>query len=151
MNIAQDMNRLEHWADTHHPVWVDFVRMAFGVFIFIKGFMFIQNTEALRTIMRNSQFHWVSFGMAHYVAFAHLVGGPFIAMGLITRIAVLFQLPILIGAVFFINPRHGFYSQNTELWSSIIVLLLLIFFLIWGSGRLSVDHLIRKPKRDWLY
>jgi uncharacterized membrane protein YphA (DoxX/SURF4 family) len=151
MNIAQDMNRLEHWADTHHPVWVDFLRFALGIYIFVKGFMFIQDTEALQTIMRNSQFQWVSFGMAHYVAFAHLVGGLFIAMGLVTRIAILFQLPILIGAVFFINPQRGFYSQNTELWSSIIVLLLLIFFLIWGSGRLSVDHLIRKPKRDWLY
>jgi uncharacterized membrane protein YphA (DoxX/SURF4 family) len=101
--------------------------------------------------MRNSQFQWVSLGIAHYVAFAHLVGGLFIAMGLVTRVAILFQLPILIGAVFFINPQRGFYSENAELWSSIIVLLLLIFFLIWGSGKLSVDHLIRKPKRDWLY
>lgn len=151
MNLSQDMNRIEHWADTHHPVWVDFVRMALGIFIFMKGIMFIQDTEALQNIMRNSQFQWVSFGLAHYVAFAHLVGGLFIAMGLITRIAILFQIPILLGAVFFINPQRGFYSENAELWSSIIVLILLIFFLVWGSGRLSVDHLIRKPKRDWLY
>ncbi|MBD1397538.1 DoxX family protein [Pontibacter sp. JH31] len=151
MNLSQDMNRIEHWADTHHPVWVDFVRMALGIFIFMKGIMFIQDTEALQNIMRNSQFQWVSFGLAHYVAFAHLVGGLFIAMGLVTRIAILFQIPILLGAVFFINPQRGFYSENAELWSSIIVLILLIFFLVWGSGRLSVDHLIRKPKRDWLY
>ncbi|MDX5418929.1 MAG: DoxX family protein [Hymenobacteraceae bacterium] len=151
MNLSQDINRIEHWADTHHPVWVDFVRMALGIFIFMKGIMFIQDTEALQNIMRNSQFQWVSLGIAHYVAFAHLVGGLFIAIGLITRIAILFQIPILLGAVFFINPQRGFYSENAELWSSIIVLILLIFFLVWGSGRLSVDHLIRKPKKDWLY
>lgn len=151
MNLSQDMNRMEHWADAHHPAWIDFIRMALGIFIFMKGIMFIQDTQALQTIMRNSQFQWVSLGIAHYVAFAHLVGGLFIAMGLVTRVAILFQLPILIGAVFFINPQRGFYSENAELWSSIIVLLLLIFFLIWGSGKLSVDHLIRKPKRDWLY
>lgn len=151
MNLTQDMHRIEHWADAHHPVWVDFVRMALGIFLFIKGIMFIQDTEALQSIMRNSQFQWVSLGMAHYVAFAHLVGGLLIAMGLITRVAILFQIPILLGAVFFINPQRGFYSENAELWSSIIVLLLLVFFLIWGSGRLSVDHLIRRPENDVLY
>jgi putative oxidoreductase len=151
MNLTQDMHRIEHWADAHHPVWVDFVRMALGIFLFMKGVMFIQDTQALQSIMSNSQFQWVSLGLAHYVAFAHLVGGLFIAMGLITRVAILFQIPILLGAVFFINPQRGFYSQNTELWSSLIVLILLIFFLVWGSGKLSVDRLIRKPKKDWLY
>ncbi|MBF8964506.1 DoxX family protein [Pontibacter sp. FD36] len=151
MNLTQDMHRIEHWADAHHPVWVDFVRMALGIFLFVKGVMFIQDTAALQSIMRNSQFQWVSFGMAHYVAFAHLVGGLLIAMGLITRIAILFQIPILLGAVFFINPQRGFYSENTELWSSLIVLILLIVFLVLGSGRLSVDNLIRRPERDVLY
>ncbi|MBX0331785.1 DoxX family protein [Pontibacter sp. HSC-14F20] len=151
MNLTQDMHRIEHWADTHHPVWVDFLRMALGIFLFVKGVMFIQDTEALQNIMHNSQFQWVSFGMAHYVAFAHLVGGLLIAMGLVTRIAILFQLPILLGAVFFINPQRGFYSENTELWSSIIVLILLVVFLILGSGRLSVDNLISRPERDVLY
>ncbi|TXK22023.1 DoxX family protein [Pontibacter qinzhouensis] len=147
MNVTQDLNRVERWADTHHPLWIDFLRMALGIFIFVKGWLFIQDTAALQQIMNNSQFQWVSFGIAHYVAFAHLVGGILIAIGLITRAAILFQIPILIGAVFFINPERGFYSQNTELWSSIIVLALLIFFLIFGSGRLSADYRI-KEKHD---
>ncbi|NEM97547.1 DoxX family protein [Pontibacter burrus] len=151
MNLTHDMHRVEHWADTHHPTWLDFLRIGLGIFLMVKGFMFVQNTDALFSIMHKSQFPWVSIGLAHYVAFAHLVGGFLIAIGLITRIAILFQIPILLGAVFFINPNHGFYSENTELWSSIIVLLLLIAFLVFGSGRLSVDRLIRKPKRDWLY
>ena len=151
MNLTHDMHRVEHWADTHHPIWLDFLRVGLGIFLMIKGFMFVQNTDALFSILQKSQFPWVSIGLAHYVAFAHLVGGFLIAIGLITRVAILFQLPILLGAVLFINPERGFYSENTELWSSIIVLLLLIGFLIFGSGRFSVDHLIRKPKRDWLY
>jgi putative oxidoreductase len=151
MNLSQDMHRIEHWADAHHPAWVDFVRMALGIFLFMKGVMFIQDTQALQNIMSNSQFQWVSFGIAHYVAFAHLVGGLLIAMGLITRVAILFQLPILLGAVFFINPQRGFYSENAEMWSSLIVLVLLIFFFVWGSGKYSVDRLIRRPQNDWLY
>ncbi|ARS35534.1 DoxX family protein [Pontibacter actiniarum] len=151
MNLTHDMNRVGRWGDTHHPVWLDFLRVALGIFLLVKGVMFVQDTEALFSIMRKSQFPWVSIGLAHYVAFAHLVGGLLIAMGLLTRVAILFQIPILLGAVFFINPERGFYSENTELWTSVIVLFLLIFFLVFGSGRFSVDHLIRKPKRDWLY
>lgn len=151
MNITHDMNRVEHWAKTHHPAWLDFIRMGLGIFLMWKGIMFVQDTDALFSIMQKSQFPWISIGLAHYVAFAHLVGGLFIAIGMITRVAILFQIPILLGAVFFINPERGFYSENTELWSSVIVLMLLIAFLIFGSGRYSVDHLIRKPKRDWLY
>lgn len=151
MNLTQDMHRMEHWADTHHPIWIDFIRIGLGIFILTKGIMFVQNTDAIFNIMRNSEFPWVSVGLAHYVAFAHLVGGLFIAIGLITRVAILFQIPILLGAVFFVNAEKGFYTENSELWISLIVLAMLIFFLIFGSGKISVDHLIRKPKRDWLY
>ncbi|WP_114782436.1 DoxX family protein [Botryobacter ruber] len=151
MNLTHDMHRVERWADAHHPVWVDFLRVALGIFLFIKGIMFIQDTAALQDILNNSQFRWVSFGIAHYVAFAHLVGGLFIAMGLITRISVLFQLPILLGAVFFVNPERGFYSENTEFWTSLITLLLLIFFLIFGSGRFSADYMMRERKREREY
>ena len=151
MNLTQDLHRVERWADAHHPMWLDFIRAALGIFLMIKGIIFLGDSEALFAILRKSQFPWVSIGLAHYVGFAHLVGGLFIAIGLITRVAILFQLPILLGAVFFINPERGFYSENAELWSSIIVLILLIVFLIYGSGRYSVDRLIRKPKKDWLY
>ncbi|MDX5347333.1 MAG: DoxX family protein [Hymenobacteraceae bacterium] len=137
---------IENWADRHHPAWLDFIRMALGVFIFIKGIMFIMNTEALEQIMINSKVEWISFGLAHIVAFAHLVGGLLIAIGLITRIAILFQIPILLGAVIFINSQKGFYSVNSELWVSLITLILLIFFLIFGSGPLSVDAYWRKRR-----
>ncbi|GAB3527335.1 DoxX family protein [Pontibacter brevis] len=148
MNLTHNMYRIERWSDAHHPLWLDFLRVGLGVFLFIKGIMFIQDTGALLSIMRKSEFPWVSAGLAHYVAMAHLAGGVLIAIGLVTRVAILFQIPILIGAVFFINPDRGFYSENTELWSSIIVLALLIFFLVFGSGRFSADYVLREKKKD---
>lgn len=146
MNLTHDMHRMERWADAHHPVWVDFFRIVTGLFIFAKGIMFIQNTEALYRIMENSQFPWVSFGLAHYVAFAHLVGGILIAIGLITRIAILFQLPIVLGAVLFVNSQSGFYSENSELWLSLLVLVALVVLLVFGSGKFSVDHVLEERK-----
>ncbi|QCR21496.1 DoxX family protein [Pontibacter sp. SGAir0037] len=151
MNLSRDMHTLEHWADTHHPLWIDFLRIGLGLFIFIKGVFFIQDTGAIQNLLGQNQFGWLSLGLAHYVAFAHLVGGILIAIGLVTRVAILFQLPILIGAVFFINSLRGFSAGNVELWISVLVLALLIFFFIFGSGRFSVDHLIRKPETDILY
>src|SRR3989442_19270 len=113
--------KIEQWGERHHPKWLDILRILLGVLIFMKGVFFIKNTEALVNMMSNSKFPWVSLMLAHYVAFAHLVGGILIAIGLFTRIAILFQLPILIGAVVFINSQHGFFSENSELMYSVIV------------------------------
>jgi uncharacterized membrane protein YphA (DoxX/SURF4 family) len=74
------------------------------------------------------------------------VGGLLIMMGLITRVAIVFQLPVLIGAVIFINAQRGFFSVNSELSFSLIVLFLLLFFLIEGSGPLSVDEFMKRHR-----
>lgn len=81
--------------------------------------------------------------LTHYVALAQLVGGVLIIIGLITRGAILFQLPILIGAIIFVNADKGFYSIHSELGLSILILALLLFFLVFGSGKFSVDEFMR--------
>src|SRR5262249_46589413 len=135
MSLVQ---KIEDWGDRHHPKWLDVLRILLGLVIFLKGVQYVGNTDALVQMMDNSKFPWVSFGLAHYVAFAHLVGGLLIMMGLITRFAIVCQLPILIGAVIFINAQKGFFSEhNSELSFSLIVLFLLLFFFVEGSGPLS--------------
>jgi putative oxidoreductase len=141
MSVIQ---KIEDWGDRHHPKWIDILRILLGLVIFLKGVQFVANTDALMKIMDHSKFPWVSFSLAHYVAFAHLVGGLLIMLGLITRVAIVFQLPVLIGAVIFINAQKGFFSVNSELSFSLIVLFLLLFFLVEGSGPLSVDEFMRR-------
>ncbi|GAA0878600.1 DoxX family protein [Algoriphagus jejuensis] len=140
------LSKIEHWADTHHPQWIDFVRIILGLFILYKGILFISDTNALLAIMKGADLQFVNLGLAHYVAFAHLVGGILIAMGLVTRFAILFQLPILLGAVFLVNAQPGFVSvtNNLEFGISLIVLILLIVFLIYGSGKFSVDNWMKR-------
>ncbi len=139
------LHRIEYWADTHHPVWLDFVRIGLGIFIMFKGVLFISNTTALLSMMRGADLAFATMALAHYVAFAHLVGGLLIALGLLTRMAVIFQLPILFGAVFFIN-MDGFFTvaNNLEFGLSILTLLLLIVFLMYGSGKFSLDAYMRQ-------
>lgn len=143
MNLIQKM---EAYGESHHSVWLSALRALLGLIIFFKGIVFIQDTAALAQLIQDSNFVWSSFWLAHYVAFAHLVGGILIFLGLITRIAILFQLPVLLGAIFLVNAPRGFFTGNLELFFSIAVLLLLIFFFIWGSGPYSADQYLKTHK-----
>ena len=73
----------------------------------------------------------------HYVAFAHLIGGILIAVGLLTRWAIIVQLPIILGAIAinFIGVM-----QPGRLLEASIVLILSLFFLFYGSGKHSMDY-----------
>ena len=138
--------RLERWNESHQSKFFSFLRIVLGLLILFKGIYFIQNTHELSKMLDNSTLEFGSFLLAHYVAMSHLLGGILITIGLITRIAVLFQLPILIGAIIFVNSQSSMFAVSSELALSILVFLLLVFFLLYGSGPLSVDHFMQKNK-----
>jgi len=73
------------------------------------------------------------------ITWANMLGGFLIIIGLQTRIMCLIQLPILIGAVVFINAQKGGFAPQSELGLAILALLLTILFLIEGSGPVSLD------------
>ena len=140
MNV---IHKIENWGDAHQTKWLAFFRVILGAIIFFKGLYFVQNTEAIHAMLANSAVSIYSVFFAHCVALAHLVGGVLIALGLITRIAVAFQIPILLGAIIFVHSSQGFFYNQAELGLSIVVLAMLIFFFVFGSGRFSVDEFMR--------
>ena len=140
------LHRLEYWGDNHHPLWLDFVRIALGIFLCFKGFEFLQNMSSLMTLVNDS----VSFGsfsmmlLGHYIVFAHVVGGFLLVLGILTRFACIIQIPILMGAVVFLsNQMMQPYSQ---LLLTILVLILLIVFLIVGNGRITANSIFDRDK-----
>tara|TARA_Y100001972_G_scaffold124328_2_gene173251 strand:+ start:1145 stop:1624 length:480 start_codon:yes stop_codon:yes gene_type:complete len=137
MNV---ITKIEHWGDTHRLSWFVIFRIALGVFITFKGIHFVNNLDQLREMSMNLAY--MSAMAAHYVMFAHLLGGPLIFLGYYTRTACLIQVPVLIGAVIFVNFPSGFMSVGNyfELEISILVLLALIFFSIFGAGKYSLDE-----------
>ncbi|PUZ23301.1 DoxX family protein [Chitinophaga parva] len=142
------LDRIGGWGDNHHPRWLDIIRFALGIFLFWKGVMFIQNRDDLITLI-NTHRDWaaLSVGMAHFIIFAHLLGGLFIALGLLTRLAIIVNLPILVGALFFANSPTGLFSAHTVLWQTVLCLCMMIFFLVEGSGPWSIDgHWRRHPE-----
>lgn len=147
MNTVQ---KIEHWGDLHHAKWLDALRMVLGAVILLKGIAFVSDTDVLKDLFLQNRVYGFSGLMAmaltHIVAFVHLVGGVLIILGLVTRFAAVIQIPILIGAVFFVNVSQGFSPLNSELWLSVIVLMLLILFWVIGSGPYSVDQWLKTEK-----
>ncbi len=147
MNV---INKVEHWGDVHRYKWLDFLRIALGLLIFFKGIALISNNEASQAlILQHNVFGFsgmIASLVIHIVAFIHLVGGILITIGLVTRFAVVIQIPVLLGAIFFVNMAKGFTMLNSELWLSVVVLLLLVVFWIVGSGPLSADESMKRQK-----
>ncbi|GGB13221.1 DoxX family membrane protein [Puia dinghuensis] len=135
MNLVQ---RVEHWGNTHHPQWLDIIRILFGVFLCYKGVDFLMNMGTMLDLITNK----MSFGsftsmmMGNYIAFAHILGGILLILGVLTRFACILQIPILIGAIFFMN--NSLYRPFSEMAVAILTLLLLILFLIVGNGHIQL-------------
>ena len=134
------MNNVKHlnkWANAHTYFSVDLVRMALGVILFLKGVSFITNLQYLADLVSPIDQFGGGMILLHYVASAHILGGILIFFGLLTRWAIIVQLPILIGAVI-INFMGEMHSQN--LFLSLIILAICIAFVIYGSGKHSADY-----------
>jgi len=142
MNFIQ---KVEHWGDTHHPKWLDVIRMCLGILLFMKAIEFINNMDQLSALMEKSRFLGsISLGvMGHYIIMVHLIGGIMVATGLLTRVACLFQIPILLGAVIFINAPAGIIPTDNNWYLSLLILILLVFFTVEGGGPWSADRLLK--------
>lgn len=147
MNYTHQINSFRKFVDMHHPGWMDIFRIILGIAIFIKGIYFIHNPDALMQILQNSKISGWTFIVEHHVAFTYLVGGILIAIGLITRIAIIFQIPVFFGSIYCCIADKGFFSVFSDLTFSIIMFVLLIFYLIWGPGRFSVDTYMKRDHK----
>ena len=139
MNLV---HKIENWGDTHHPAILDVLRIALGIFLLLKGVAFMENTADLKGIIESQDSIEFSSGvlvaLVYYVTFAHMVGGVMIALGILTRFSSIIQIPIVLGAVFVNDQLLS--PINTQLWFSIVALILLVIFMIIGSGPLSLDR-----------
>ena len=134
---------LNKWANAHTYLPLDLLRIALGVFLFIKGISFMSDSTMLMELFK--PIHSLAGGMVvvHYVAPAHFIGGVLIAFGLLTRWVIIAQLPILIGAIA-INFAGEMNSNNLIL--AIVTLLVCVFFFFYGSGKNSLDYYFKMQK-----
>ncbi len=138
------LQQIHRWSLTHHPRWLVVVRVALGLILFFKGISFMSNATRLVELLESSIIVKGSAWWAIAITWAHLLGGFMIIIGLFTRIAVLVQLPILLGAIIFLNMEPGVFNLAFELPFAIVTLMLCLFFLVEGGGPLSLDNFFSK-------
>lgn len=146
MNLTQEINSSARVNSASNPVWMDGLRILLGLFLFVKGIMFLEHTSEVFYIFSQSQDVLSLRKASILTSVVHIVGGLMIAFGCLTRLALLCQFPILIGAVLIVNPQRGVQAGNTELWLSVFITCLLLFFMIVGPGRYSIDNKILRQK-----
>lgn len=142
------MSRLNWIEKKHHPGWLIVLRIVLGLFLFFRGIQFIKNRATLEIIFSNTseleKFNWLQVA----IPWIHLLGGLFILMGILTRISTLFQIPILVGAIIYVNTGKHPFTGVSELFFSIAVLVLSLVFLIEGDGYFSWKRILNKEKDD---
>ncbi|NBC26478.1 MAG: DoxX family membrane protein [Bacteroidetes bacterium] len=138
----------KNWMTANRHYAIELLRIFLGALLFMKGYFFIENINDIYGLIEENM-EYSSFIIAHYVAVAHLVGGLMLAFGLFTRLASIVQLPVLFGAVFLIDSQDTMLTTGSQFEYSLVVLVLLLVFLIYGGGKWSVDHkVIRKDNQE---
>jgi putative oxidoreductase len=133
------LQQINQWSLTHHPRWLVVLRVALGISLFFKGIFFLANTSTLEELVRGNLVANRADWMVIFITWSHLLGGFLIIVGLFTRWAVLLQIPILMGAIIFINTQRDAFGAF-ELPFAFIILLLLLLFLVEGGGPISLDN-----------
>jgi putative oxidoreductase len=134
------LHKIENWGNNHHPAWMDFVRIALGAFLIYKGVDFLMNMSVLIGLMGsgiNSE-NFTLILLGHGIVFTHIIGGILLLAGVLTRFASLIQLPILIGALILLNFAPAATRPYADVLITILVFLLLVYFLIAGNGPYSI-------------
>lgn len=140
--------KFREWSHSHADIFLDAVRIYLGLGLFIKGFYILSHQEQFGRLLENNGMPIGFLALAHYVIPAHFAGGAMLLLGFATRLGAISQLPLLIGALFYLylpNFRAIEMRQNLEFTG--LVLFLLALTALAGAGRFSLDHLVRRNER----
>lgn len=138
--------KIDHWTNQHRSKWLDFLRILLGIVLLIKGVTFIVNKEQVLQMVSGTEYWILHYVIAHYVIGGYIVCGIAIIIGLFTRLVVFFEIPALLGSIIFVDLHKGLLAINSSLEYSILILALLLFFLFYGPGKISVDYYIQIHK-----
>ena len=142
------MHNAISWLEARRHLCFELLRIYLGVGLFMKGVLFASSPELLASLTREGQLDAWATIIAHYVVVAHLCGGVMLAIGLLTRVAAIVQLPILCGAMLFVHWQDGLFTRTQNLEFTLFVLFTLVLVAAYGPGRWSLDyHLFESVKQ----
>ena len=138
------INRIRTWGDLHEMKWMDVLRFLFGAYIVARGLSLPANHQEIFNLINHRKITLLAFGLIYYTVLTHFAGGMMIAFGLRVRLVATIILPLYLGCVFLAGSGLSFFAEFSQpYWQSVLTLALVIFFLIFGSGKLSMDENLR--------
>ena len=140
------LQQINQWSTTHHPKWLMLLRTLLGVSLFLKGIQFLKDAAILEQMISHTPVSQEMMWLNIFIPWLHLFGGSMIIAGLYTRISAAIQIPVLIGAVFFVRTGQGIFSGDPGQVFSLVILFLLFVFLVEGGGPFSLDNAFRSSK-----
>lgn len=140
------IEKLEKWGEAHHSKWMDALRIMLGLILHFKGLLFMFHTADLMRLLQLNFSSENAVILAHVLAFMHIFFGTLILIGMGTRFSCLVLIPVLFTSIIFIGIHFGT-GHLSELILSIVVLFLLVFFFIEGSGSFSVSHYMNRSRK----
>jgi uncharacterized membrane protein YphA (DoxX/SURF4 family) len=138
------INKITTWGDSHHFAWFDLFRIALGAFLIYKGVEFGRDPHEIKSLVNTDNSSLFAFFYVQVIPMIHIAGGVMIALGIMTRWAAIFQIPILLGAVFLSLGGGIPLQMYSQVAVSLATLVLLVAFTIYGSGPFSVDAFFKK-------
>ena len=146
----KNIDGCRQWLTDHEDGFRDLVRIYLGIGLFFKGVYFMSHQDDLTQLLqRLDSASFAQAAVAHVVIPIHLVGGVMLALGLLTRVAALAQIPILLGAVVYVYlPKMALIEPRQNLEFSVLVLFLLVLIFLFGAGRFSLDHKLARRRPE---
>lgn len=141
--------KIEDWSDHHNNIVLDYLRIFLGLVIIFRSFSFAAHEDLIHSLILRDGIQYLTFMGIQYLILAGIGGGLLIAFGLLTRTGVLLNIPVLFTEIFFVSMPGRLMPVDRELIFSVIIFLLLLFFLIYGSGEFSSDHFIKVHRDVW--
>ncbi len=132
------------WLEDNNGLAYSFIRIFLGTALFIRGWTMISDPAIITTLAGEDKTYW----WFSYITISHLAGGFLLAIGFFTRLASLIQIPVLVGAVVLIHLKQGLLSVGQSLELSVLVLVLLLIYFVFGAGKLSVDEYRKKKQTN---
>jgi len=139
---------LRDWFLAHRDWCMDLIRIYLGLGLLAKGIAFVAHRDDLLRMMMDNHIVWSGAMLVHWVILTHIFGGLLMAMGIGTRAGALIQIPTLVGATFFVNWTGGIFGIAEEMRFSALVLFLLVMFVWYGAGPLSLEAGFHPGHRD---
>lgn len=136
------LSDIKLWLDNNSDLAYGLIRLFLGVALFVRGWILASDPASITRLAGEDKIYW----WYSYITIAHIIGGLSLAVGLLTRLGALLQIPILFGAVFLVHLKQGLLSVGQSLELSVLVLVLLLTYFVFGPGALSFDRRIFKKK-----